>query len=122
MSSEYLTAHARSLLEPESFWSEAATAISWFRRWDRVLDDSRPPFYRWFPGGVLNTCYNAVDRHVARGRGKQVALIYDSPVTDTVRRFTFDDLLREVSTLAGGLQGQGIRKGDRVLVYMPGVP
>jgi len=122
MSSEYLTAHARSLLEPESFWSEAATAISWFRRWDRVLDDSRPPFYRWFPGGVLNTCYNAVDRHVARGRGKQVALIYDSPVTDTVRRFTFDDLLREVSTLAGGLQAQGIRKGDRVLVYMPGVP
>ena len=122
MSSEYLAAHARSLVEPEAFWAEAAAGITWFRRWDRVLDDSRPPFYRWFTGGVLNTCYNAVDRHVERGRGSQTALIYDSPVTGTVRSFTFADLQREVSTLAGVLAAQDLRKGDRVLIYMPGVP
>ena len=122
MSSDYLAAHGRSLTQPDQFWGEAAGGISWFRRWDRVLDDSRPPFYRWFTGGMLNTCYNAVDRHVARGRGRQTALIYDSPVTETVRHFTFDDLLHEVSTLAGALTAAGVRKGDRVLIYMPGVP
>lgn len=122
MSAEYLAAHARSLVEPEVFWAEAAAGISWFRRWDRVLDDSRPPFYRWFTGGVLNTCYNAVDRHVERGRGRQTALIYDSPVTGTVRAFTFAELQHEVSMLAGVLAAQDLRKGDRVLIYMPGVP
>src|SRR3954468_24188794 len=121
-STEYLTAYARSLEDPAAFWSEAAAGITWFRRWDRVLDDSRPPFYRWFTGGVLNTCYNAVDRHVARGRGPQAAIIYDSPVTDTVRAFTYDEVLREVSLLAGALRTLGLGKGDRVLIYMPGVP
>jgi propionyl-CoA synthetase len=119
---EYLAAHARSLAEPEAFWSEAAASITWFRRWDRVLDDSRPPYYRWFSGGILNTCFNAVDRHVARGRGRQTALIYDSPVTGTVATFTYDDLLKEVSTLAGALASLGIRKGDRAVIYMPGIP
>jgi propionyl-CoA synthetase len=121
-STEYLGAHARSLLEPDAFWAEAASGITWFRHWDRVLDDSHQPFYRWFTGGILNTCYNAVDRHVARGRGKQTALIYDSPVTGTLRSFSYDELLHEVSALAGVLCAQGIRKGDRVLIYMPGVP
>jgi propionyl-CoA synthetase len=120
--SEYLAAHARSLVEPEQFWAEAADGITWLKRWDKVLDDSRRPFFRWFTGGVLNTCYNAVDRHVARGRGRQRALIYDSPVTGTIRSFTFDDLLKEVSTLAGALRMQGVAKGDRVIIYMPGVP
>jgi propionyl-CoA synthetase len=120
--SEYRAAHVRSLVRPAEFWAEAADGITWFRHWDKVLDDSRRPFFRWFTGGVLNTCYNAVDRHVARGRGRQRALIYDSPVTDTIRIFTFDDLLKEVSTLAGALQMQGVAKGDRVIVYMPGVP
>jgi propionyl-CoA synthetase len=120
--SEYQTAYDRSLRDPEAFWGEAANGITWVRRWDRVLDDSRPPFYRWFTGGVLNTCYNAVDRHVARGRGKQVALIYDSPVTGVVRSFTYAELLHEVSTLAGGLAGLGLVKGDRAIIYMPGVP
>src|SRR5690348_15206765 len=101
--SEYLEAHARSLSAPDSFWAEAADGITWFRRWDEVLDDSQPPFYRWFSGGTLNTCYNAVDRHVARGRGPQSALIYDSPVTGTIRTFTYAELLKEVSTLAGAL-------------------
>ncbi len=122
MSSDYFEAHARSLLEPEAFWAEAAASITWFRRWDRVVDDSRPPYYRWFTGGVLNTCYNAVDRHVERGRGGQTALIYDSPVTGTVRSFTFAELQHEVSTLAGALVALDLRKGDRVLIYMPGVP
>ena len=121
-STEYQAAHSRSLQDPEGFWSEAAAGITWFRRWDRVLDDSRPPFYRWFSGGVLNTCYNAVDRHVARGRGPQTALIYDSPVTGTVRAFTYDDLLREVSTLAGALRAHGLQQGDRVIIYMPAIP
>ncbi|MGE3959919.1 MAG: propionyl-CoA synthetase [Vicinamibacterales bacterium] len=122
MTDEYLSAHARSLAQPEEFWAEAAAGITWFRRWDRVLDDSRPPFHRWFTGGILNTCYNAVDRHVLRGRGSQAALIYDSPVTGTVRTCTYDELLTEVSTLAGALAAQGLNKGDRVIIYMPGVP
>ena len=121
-STEYLTAYARSLEDPAAFWSEAAAGITWFRRWDRVLDDSRPPFYRWFSGGLLNTCYNAVDRHVARGRGRQTALIHDSPVTGTVRSYTYDDLLREISTLAGALRARGLQQGDRVIIYMPAIP
>src|SRR5215510_8558882 len=77
----------------------------------------RPPFVRWFPGGVLNTCYNAVDRHVERGRGKQAALIYDSPVTKTVRTFTYADLREHVALVAGSLRDQGVAKGDRVIIY-----
>jgi propionyl-CoA synthetase len=76
----------RSIQDPNGFWGEAAEAISWEKKWDKVLDDSNPPFYRWFVGGELNTCYNAVDRHVESGRGDQAAIIYDSPVTGTVRR------------------------------------
>ncbi len=119
---EYLAAHARSLADPSGFWAEAAGGISWMRRWDRVLDDSRPPFFRWFPGGLLNTCYNAVDRHVERGRGSQTALIYDSPVTGTIRSFTYTDLRDETARLAGALRSIGLEKGDRVIIYMPGIP
>lgn len=119
---EYLAAHSRSLAEPDTFWAEAAAGISWFQRWDRVLDDERPPFYRWFSGGVLNTCYNAVDRHVERGRGSQTALIYDSPVTGLVRRFTYLELRDQVAALAGALRARGLGQGDRVIIYMPGVP
>ena len=86
MRGNYQEIYARSLQDPEGFWAEAAEALDWERRWDRVLDDARPPFYRWFAGGRLNTCYNAVDRHVAAGRGAQLALIHDSPVTGSVRR------------------------------------
>src|SRR5499427_2734597 len=118
----YVDTYRRSLERPEEFWSEAAEAIDWERRWDRVLDDSRPPFYRWFPGGRLNTCWNAVDRHVAAGRGERVALIWDSPVTGQVRHFTYHELRGEVACLAGVLTGLGVTKGDRVLIYMPMVP
>ncbi|HEU4367168.1 MAG TPA: propionyl-CoA synthetase [Methylomirabilota bacterium] len=122
MRSQYDEAYARSLQDPEGFWAAAAEDLYWERRWDRVLDDSRPPFYRWFTGGVLNTCYNALDLHVDRGRGKQRALVYDSPVTGTVTTFTYAELRDEVARVAGALRRQGIGKGDRVIIYMPMVP
>jgi propionyl-CoA synthetase len=114
--------HRRSLDRPQEFWAEAATAIDWEKRWDRVFDDSRPPFYRWFPSARLNMCWNALDRHVAAGNGERVALIYDSPVTDTVASFTYRELRDRVARFAGALAGLGVAKGDRVLIYMPMVP
>ena len=114
--------HQRSLTDPEGFWGEAAKAIDWFEPWERVLDDRNPPFYRWFSGGMLNTCHNALDRHVAAGRGDQAALIYDSPVTDTIRRYTYAEMTEAVARLAGGLRALGVAKGDRVIIYMPMIP
>jgi len=111
-----------SIKNPEGFWGEAAKGITWFRRYERVLDDTNPPFYRWFPGGELNTCYNALDRHVESGRGDQVALIYDSPVTKQATRFTYGELLERVSRFAGVLRGLGVDKGDTVIIYMPMIP
>src|SRR5437879_3320619 len=102
--------YRRSLEDPNGFWAEAAEQIHWERRWDRVLDDSRTPFYRWFSGGVLNTCYNALDRHVDAGRADQLALIYDSPVTETIKRYTYRELRDAVARFAGALVRQGIRK------------
>lgn len=115
-------AHRRSLEDPERFWEEAARDVHWDAPFARVLDDSRAPFVRWFPGGKLNTCFNAVDLHVAAGRGDQPALVYDSPVTGRVQRFTYAELRDEVARLAGALAGLGVSAGDRVLVYMPMVP
>ena len=110
------------LRDPEKFWGKAAAALHWDRPWDRVLDDSSPPFYRWFRGGRLNTCYNCLDRHVDAGRGSQQALIYDSPMTSTVRAYTFAELRDETARFAGVLQRLHVAKGDRVLIYMPMVP
>ncbi|HEY1301608.1 MAG TPA: propionyl-CoA synthetase [Stellaceae bacterium] len=118
----YAETYRRAIERPEEFWAEAAAAIDWERRWDRVLDDSRPPFYRWFAGARLNTCWNALDRHVMAGRGARTALIWDSPVTGQVAHFTYRELRDEVARLAGVLAGLGVAKGDRVLVYMPMVP
>ncbi len=118
----YRQTYAAWRADPEGFWEQAAQSVSWYKPWDRVLDDSRPPFTRWFVGGELNTCYNAVDRHVEGGRGAQPALIYDSPVTGTVRTLTYRDLLDQVSLFAGALTALGVVKGDRVIVYMPMVP
>ena len=122
MSTGYSETYRRSLERPEEFWAEAAEAIDWDRRWDRVLDASRPPFYRWFAGARLNTCWNALDRHVAVGRGDRTALIWDSPVTGQITRFTYRELRDQVARLAGVLAGLGVVKGDRVLIYMPMVP
>ncbi len=113
---------AAALRDRETFWAEAAAAIDWTKPWRRVLDDSRPPFYRWFAGGELNTCFNAVDRHVAAGRGGDVALIYDSPVTGAVARYTFAELKAEVARLAGALHALRVGRGDTVVIYMPMVP
>ena len=96
--------------------------MHWYRRWDAVLDTSRAPFYRWFPGGQVNSCYNALDRHVENGRADQLALIYDSPVTSTVRTFTYRELRDEVARFAGVLVRRGVSRGDRVVIYMPMVP
>ena len=121
-SKTYAEAHARSLADPEAFWGEAAESISWTEKYDRVLDDRHKPFYRWFAGGRINTCYNAVDLHVENGRGDQVAIIHDSPVTGSVRKIRYRELLDATSRFAGVLKAQGIEKGDRVLIYMPMVP
>ena len=122
MKSTYDTVYGRWLSDPEGFWAEAAEAVHWFKKWDRVLDASHPPFYRWFSGGSLNSCYNALDWHVENGRADQPALLYDSPVTDSMKVFTYRALLDEVARFAGVLLRQGVRKGDRVIVYMPMVP
>ncbi len=122
MASTYDAAYERSLKDPAGFWGQAAEALHWDRRWDRVLDDSTPPFYRWFGGGMLNTCYNALDFHVERGRGRQRALIYDSPLTGTLRTYTYAELRDDVALCAGALRRLGVVKGDRVVLYMPMVP
>jgi propionyl-CoA synthetase len=109
-------------MDNTELWREAAEKIHWYQAPGTVLDDSNPPFYRWFPDGVTNACYNALDLHVEAGRGDQLALIYDSPVTDSVRRYTYAGLLDEVARFAGVLAGQGVVRGDRVIVYMPMVP
>ena len=112
----------RSLKDPEGFWGDAAEAVHWYRRWDRVLDDSEAPFYRWFTGGQLNTCYNALDLHIDRGRGDQPALIHDSPVTGSVQVYTYSELRQRVALFAGALAKLGVCKGDRVIIYLPMVP
>jgi len=122
MTNAYDAAYAESLNHPETFWAKAAQACHWYKQWDKVLDDSNKPFYRWFSGGVVNTCYNALDYHIENGRGDQAALIYDSPVTDTIKQYTYTQLRDEVARFAGVLIDQGVTKGDRVLIYMPMIP
>jgi propionyl-CoA synthetase len=111
--------YRKSIDDPETFWGEVAQGVHWDRKWDKVLDDSKAPEYHWFSGGKLNTCYNAVDRHVEAGHGDQVALIYDSPVTGQLRKYTFAELQDQVARLAGVLASRGVGYGDRVIVYMP---
>ena len=111
-----------SINDPETFWAEAAQAVSWLRPPQQVFDDSRPPFYRWFPDATLNTCANALDRHVTEGRAEQAALIYDSPVTGVKRTYTYGELLDQTARFAGALRDLGVAKGDRVVLYMPMIP
>ena len=108
--------------DPESFWMTAAEAIDWTRNPTKALDDSNPPFYRWFADGECNTCWNAVDRHVASGRGHQPAIIHDSPITGSKHVITYSELRDRVASLGGALKAQGVGKGDRVVIYMPMVP
>jgi propionyl-CoA synthetase len=122
MSGEFDSAYQRAMMDRDTFWAEAAEGIDWDKKWDTVLDESNPPFYRWFAGGMLNTCYNALDRHVENGRADQNALIYDSPMTDQVVKFTYRDLRDQVALFAGALANEGVGKGDRVVIYMPMIP
>ncbi len=119
---KYAEAFEQSITDPETFWGAAASRIDWYRQPTVVLDRSNPPFYRWFADGLMNTCFNAVDRHVRDGRGDQAALIYDSPVTGTCRTYTYRELLDQVERFAGVLAGLGVSAGDRVVIYMPMIP
>ena len=118
----YADIYRASLDSPDEFWGGAAAALHWEKVWDKVLDPDGKPVPRWFVGGEINTCYNAVDRHVAAGRGDQAALIYDSPITDQQRTYTYRELQDVVAKVAGALRAQGVSKGDRVLIYMPMIP
>src|SRR4051812_9680700 len=122
MSERYEAAYARSIEDPEGFWGDAAADVHWDKKWDRVLDTSRENFARWFVGGLTNTCYNALDVHVDRGRGEQAALIYDSPLAGVVRTYTYRELRDETARFAGALAALRVGKGDRVIIYMPMVP
>ena len=118
----YEQTYRRSLEDPEGFWAEQAQAIDWIRRPSRILDRSSPPFVSWFPDATLNTCFNALDRHVIAGRANQPAIVYDSPVTGSQRTYTYAQLTELTGAFAGALRRLGVGKGDRVVIYMPMVP
>ena len=120
--SRYHEVHARSLADPEGFWGEAAAEIDWIEPARKIFDPNAGIYGRWFTGAVVNTCYNALDRHVAGGRADQIALIHDSPLANTVTTFTYAEMLKEVETLAAVMADFGVVKGDRVILYMPMVP
>ena len=122
MANPYEIAYKQSIEDPNGFWAAAAEDCHWYKKWDRVLDDGNKPFYRWFSGGEVNTCYNALDYHIENGRGDQDAIIYDSPVTGIIRKITYNQLRDEVARFAGALAAQNVIKGDRVLIYMPMIP
>ena len=122
MVERYMDAYEKSITDPAGFWEEHAQECHWYKKWEKVLNDSKKPFYQWFSGGKVNTCYNALDLHIENGIGDQLAMIYDSPVTDTIKKFTYLQLRDEVAKFAGVLASRGVRKGDRVIIYMPMIP
>ena len=122
MSGEYQKIYNESINTPEKFWDKAAQDIQWFKPYDSVLDGSAKPFYKWFTGGKMNTCYNALDYHVENGRAEQTALIYDSPVTGNQKKYTYAELRDRVAEFAGALKNNGVNKGDTVVIYMPMIP
>ncbi|TNF99638.1 MAG: propionyl-CoA synthetase, partial [Gammaproteobacteria bacterium] len=116
------TAYQQSIDDPAQFWADAASDIVWDTPWDRVLDDSNAPFYSWFAGAMMNTCFNALDHHIETGRSDQTALIYDSPLTGSQKSFTYRELRDAVALFAGALRSSGVTKGDRVIIYLPMIP
>ena len=111
-----------SINNPESYWKEISNDIFWYKKPTKILNRSNPPFYKWFEDGTTNTCYNALDLHIEEGRGEKLALIYDSPITGKKKKFTYNQLRTDVSRFAGALKNQGVKKGDRVIIYMPMIP
>jgi len=122
MTSKYQDIYQRSIQNAESFWSDVAKDIFWYKKPSKILNSDNPPFYKWFQDGATNTCYNAIDLHVKNGNGKKVAIIYDSPITNSQKKITYSELKDQVSIFAGALVNQGIKKGDRVIIYMPMIP
>lgn len=114
--------HKNSLSAPEEFWGTVGKEIVWSKQPEKVLDSSKAPFFTWYKGGEMNTCYNCVDRHIVEGHGEQDAIIFDSPVTNTIKTITYNQLSEQVNTFAGLLVEQGVTKGDRVVIYMPNIP
>ena len=114
--------YQESVQNPEKFWQNVSEDIFWFKKPTKILNKSNPPFYKWFEDGVTNTCYNAIDTHIDQGKGDKTALIYDSPITNYKAKFTYKELREKISKFAGALDNQGIKKGDRVIIYMPMIP
>ena len=122
MSSTYNSVFSQSIQNKEDFWSKAAEDVRWIEKPTQILDASNPPFYKWFKGGKINTCFNALDRHVEEGNGDRTAIIFDSAMTGVKKKYSYQELTKEVSILAGALQAHGVQKGDRVIIYMPMIP
>ncbi len=122
MTQKYIDDYNESLENPDYFWEKAANDCFWYKKWNKVLDDFNKPYYRWFTGGITNTCYNALDLHIKNGHGDRKALIYDSPVTETIREYTYTELRDQVALFAGVLSNYGVISGDRVIIYMPMIP
>ena len=122
MSTKYKDIYQRSITDSEGFWSDVSKDIFWYKKPTKILNSNNPPFYKWFSDGVTNTCYNAIDLHVKNGKGEKIAIIYDSPITNSQKKITYGQLKDLVSTFAGALKNQGIKKGDRIIIYMPMIP
>ena len=120
--SRYQEEFKQSIQRPDQYWGEIAKAVHWEKTWDKVLDDSDKPYYRWFTGAEVNTCYNALDLHVKEGRGEQNAIIYDSAMTGEIRHYTYRQLTEETARFAGALSALGVERGSRVVIYMPMIP
>ena len=122
MKSKYNEIYQESLNKPVEFWKNISEDIFWFKKPSKILSKSKAPFYKWFEDGVTNTCYNALDHHIDQGKGEKIALIYDSPITGNKAKLTFKQLKAKVSKFAGALDNLGVKKGDRVIIYMPMIP
>ncbi len=122
MKKRYQDIYDASIKNPEKFWKEISEDIFWYKKPTKILNKSNPPFYQWFEDGVTNSCYNALDYHIENGKGDKTALIYDSPITNNKAKFSYNELKEKVSKFAGALDNQGVKKGDRVIIYMPMIP
>jgi propionyl-CoA synthetase len=122
LNQKYKEIYDNSINKKEEFWKNISNDIFWYKKPTKILNSSNPPFYKWFEDGVTNTCYNALDFHIDKGRGEKLAIIYDSPITGTKKKITYNELRDSVALFAGALKNQGVNKGDRVIIYMPMIP